>query len=280
MKHSFRLEILSALLPALYQAGQVAKSLKYVVSPEIKTPDSDIQQSTVVTVADRICQEIIFLALAEDNSNCAIYSEELKDLPADILDCFAQKHTELFFIDPIDGTENYVKGGDAYSIMGGMLNKETNLVEMSFVYFPETLTLYSAGLGEGVFKQVGFWGQTEKLPKMPSNFQHSHSIPLVKRMTHADHHKIINQTDCEITCKPGIDNCGGTLIDLLEGKHAVVIMRDFHGHDSAPVALMLRELGGFVTGEDGEDVQFSADMARIPLTVFTYNKNLRRLFAV
>ena len=192
---------------------------------------------------------------------------------------FSNDSPFVFFLDPIDGTENYIKHGDQYSIMGGIIGREPGTIFFSFVFFPESKTLYWAVKGVGVFCEQGFLGSTSAFDK-PING--AYTLPYVKRMSKTDFERINLHTDLRLVGDKtkGVDNAGGTLIDLLNGKHEVVIMRNFHGHDTAPVSLMLRELGGHVTGVDGEDVQFSSTMDRIPLVVLTYNQNLRRLFAI
>ena len=100
--------LLEALRGVLTQCGQVAIALQGHVDVEHKAADSEYQQSTAVTLADRLCQEIIMLRAAEAAPDLGIYCEELAVCPPEILDLFSGTSRYALAIDPIDGTDDYV----------------------------------------------------------------------------------------------------------------------------------------------------------------------------
>jgi 3'(2'), 5'-bisphosphate nucleotidase len=68
-----------------------------------------------VTVADRRASDIIVEGLAKSFPNDAIVTEERPSPPG----AFSGKR--LWLVDPIDGTKDYIRGGDGFSVMIGLL---------------------------------------------------------------------------------------------------------------------------------------------------------------
>lgn len=47
------------------------------------------------------------------------------------------------------------------------------------------------------------------------------------------------------------------------------MMRDYHGHDTAPASAIIKELGGVVLGIDGKPVVYEKTMARMQLVIMS-----------
>ena len=144
------LRFMAEMRLALYQAGQAARALQGQVTAEHKAPDSVHQQSTAVSLADRLCQEIILLRAHALVPEIEAHSEELDGCPDEIRALFADnRHRYALIVDPIDGTDDYLAGAPTYGQMAGLLDQETGRMACGMVHFPaEQRTLLGApGLG-------------------------------------------------------------------------------------------------------------------------------------
>jgi 3'(2'), 5'-bisphosphate nucleotidase len=85
--------------------------------------------------------------LAQQFPQDGIITEENQHSTALLFQC----HQRLWFIDPIDGTEDYINRGDHYSIMVGLLTQ--NLPQAGWVYAPAQGRLYWGGGDWGLFQR-------------------------------------------------------------------------------------------------------------------------------
>jgi len=245
-----------------------------------KSPDSPQQVSTVVTMVDLLVQDILFLHLAHQDYKFDFYSEELASIPEELKHllqgCFTKDSRYLFFLDPIDGTIEYVNQGDKYSIMGGVLDKESGRVACSFIYFPATSTYYYAIRNKGVWVQIAPGQQRIMGVSTPSRLGRPMqlSVPRYKRLLDSDF-RFFRERGLQPVAEP--HHAGGALADAaIRGAYKLVVMRDFHGHDTAPASLFFEELGGGAFGEDGNPITFPVDMRRLPVVAFSHDKILAR----
>jgi 3'(2'), 5'-bisphosphate nucleotidase len=91
------------------QAGEIVVGLRTGgLDVEMKPGDEP------VTLADRTANEWIVRGLAAAFPNDAIISEELPPSPT------ATGAPRLWWVDPIDGTKDFIRGGDGFSVMIGL----------------------------------------------------------------------------------------------------------------------------------------------------------------
>jgi 3'(2'), 5'-bisphosphate nucleotidase len=103
-------EELRAALAIVRRAGAEVHALQTgELKVEMKPGDEP------VTVADKRGSEIICDGLAQAFPNDPVISEELPPPPG------AQRSQRLWFVDPIDGTKDFIRGEDGYSVMVGLL---------------------------------------------------------------------------------------------------------------------------------------------------------------
>jgi len=103
-----------------------------------------------LTEADLKANEIICKALKELKltSNISILSEENKEVPYEI-----RKNWEYYWcIDPIDGTKEFIKKNNEFTINIALIHKDTPA--LGVVYAPALGELYYSKRGEGAFKEV------------------------------------------------------------------------------------------------------------------------------
>lgn len=64
---------------------------------------------------------------------------------------FSQTYRRLWFIDPIDGTDNFIDGGASYAVMVGQV--ENGVPQAGWIYAPVQQQLVWGGEGWGLFQQ-------------------------------------------------------------------------------------------------------------------------------
>jgi 3'-phosphoadenosine 5'-phosphosulfate (PAPS) 3'-phosphatase len=271
-------EFLHNLKQPLDQAARLALSMQAEIQGKNKNPDAPEQMSTAVTTVDLLVQDIIFLHLLHTKMQFDFYSEELASLPpemAEQLDPRQKNSNLIFFLDPIDGTEEYIAQGTKFSVMGGILDKCTGKVLCSFVFFPKSYVYMIAIRGRGVFMSEGIGlPQFRKIQR--SDLLSANETPRVapdyKRMAPQDF-AFLTEKGLELGEEP--KHAGGALMDLVfHGMYSLIIMRKFHGHDTAPASLFVEELGGGAFDENGWPIIFPADMRRMPVVTFSLNREL------
>ena len=105
-----------------------------------------------LTEADTKANEIICKRLEELYPTIPMMSEENKEVPFD-----ARKGWEYYWcIDPIDGTKEFIKKNDEFTINIALIHKDTPV--LGVVYAPAINEMYSAKKGHGAYKNA------QKLP--------------------------------------------------------------------------------------------------------------------
>jgi fructose-1,6-bisphosphatase/inositol monophosphatase family enzyme len=249
------------LRTALYQCGQVALALKGKVAREQKVADSAYQTSTSVGEVDRLCQEIILLKAYEIAPSIEIHSEELAACPPQICDLFVgNRDRYALIVDPLDGTELYFEGGIQYAHMVGVLDQETGRMECGLVYFPETAKLYYGIRGQGSFVIEGIFGPARPIePPTPGR-----TVGEIKRLRSADYEAFARAGFVLDTCE---SKSVYEQICVAEGRLGAMVMRHFHGHDTAIASVIIEEVGGLVLGPDGNPVRYEKAMPRMELII-------------
>jgi fructose-1,6-bisphosphatase/inositol monophosphatase family enzyme len=143
---------------ALRQSGAIAVALRGLVTNEGKTvaqgsggPLLQARRSAL-TVVDLLIQDVLLMAVLDSDLGGFI-------LDAEEDTAFSARHvapagcTTTLVIDPIDGTFDYLNGGDGYSICLGL--SVSGVFVFSAVYFPCADTLYLSDR-QGAFKGERF----------------------------------------------------------------------------------------------------------------------------
>jgi 3'(2'), 5'-bisphosphate nucleotidase len=121
------------------EAGKVALSMQKGVHVSEKAPGD------YVTDADKAVSRLIVAALAQRMQDDLIVSEEGDRQQA--------RSQRTWLIDPIDGTDHYMKNSRQYSVMIGLLVDGNP--HFGWVYEPTEEKLYFGGREHGAFKQEG-----------------------------------------------------------------------------------------------------------------------------
>jgi 3'(2'), 5'-bisphosphate nucleotidase len=101
-----------------------------------------------VTEADRAAELVILAALARVAPGVPVVAEEevaAGRIPA---------HEDLFFlVDPLDGTKEFIRGGDDYTVNIGLV--QAGMPRLGIVFAPATGRLHAGLVGEGAWLDEG-----------------------------------------------------------------------------------------------------------------------------
>jgi 3'(2'), 5'-bisphosphate nucleotidase len=106
------------------------------------------QDASPVTEADRAAELVILAALARAAPGVPVIAEEevaAGRIPA---------HDEIYFlVDPLDGTKEFVRGGDDYTVNIGLI--ERGIPRLGVVFAPATGRLHGGCVGDGAWLDEG-----------------------------------------------------------------------------------------------------------------------------
>jgi 3'(2'), 5'-bisphosphate nucleotidase len=146
------------LLDQIQKAGQIALTMRATVDIHEKTGPNDR-----VTTADLELSRILVKELSELYPNDTVVSEEdaeRGDIP---------QSGRVWMIDPIDGTDNYIKNDGQYSVMVGLLVDTVPV--FGFVYAPAEHASFYGGPGYGAWKRTDGQEPTKFKPLKEIQFE-------------------------------------------------------------------------------------------------------------
>lgn len=133
------LELLEACVVAARAAG--AEILKLVAAGYQVETKSDLSP---VTICDRAAEAIILNALAAAAPGVPVIAEE------EVAEGRIPAHGDTFFlVDPLDGTKEFVRGGDDYTVNIGLI--ADGVPRLGVVYQPAIDRLWGGLVGEQAF---------------------------------------------------------------------------------------------------------------------------------
>lgn len=135
--------LLDDLAEAAREAGQ---AILDIVRRGFETESK--RDSSPVTEADRAAELIILAALARAAPGVPVIAEE------EVAAGRIPDHGDTYFlVDPLDGTKEFVKGGDDYTVNIGLI--EQGAPTLGVVFAPATGRLHGGGAGLGAWVDEG-----------------------------------------------------------------------------------------------------------------------------
>jgi 3'(2'), 5'-bisphosphate nucleotidase len=143
------------------------------------------QDSSPLTLADKRANDIIEDGLNKLPVNFPILSEEGKEIPYR-----DRKHWEYFWlVDPLDGTKEFVKKNDEFTVNIALIHKNTPA--LGVVYVPALDVCYWAKQDEGAFKDG------EKLPIKTAELRNTYKIVVSRSHMSDETQRFIDAIDKE-----------------------------------------------------------------------------------
>lgn len=138
-------DLAEALVPAAIEAG---RAILEVRAGNVAV--SHKADSSPVTEADRAAEAIILRHLAKVAPGVPVVAEEAVE--AGTLPTVGR---EFFLVDPLDGTKEFVKGGDDFTVNIALVRDHVPVV--GIVLAPAADTLYAGVLGKGAWRAEAFF---------------------------------------------------------------------------------------------------------------------------
>jgi 3'(2'), 5'-bisphosphate nucleotidase len=217
---------------ALHGSG-IAVDLKYDDSP--------------VTQADREANALIVGELAAAFPADAILSEELPDDGSRI------GRPRVWMVDPLDGTKDFIRGREGFSVMIGLLDGATPA--LGVVYQPMTDKLYYATRGGGAFLARG-GGAAERIHV--SDVRVASQIRMVASKSHRSETIDRVRAELGISDELNVGSVGLKLGLIAEGLRDLYVNPAGHSKlwDACGPEAILVEAGGRLTDVRGEPLDY------------------------
>ncbi|WP_321391174.1 inositol monophosphatase family protein [Emcibacter sp.] len=196
----------------------------------------DKSAGEMVTIADIEAERQLTRLLGDLYPGAVIAGEEsLADHPERIKDIV--EADLAFLIDPVDGTNNFIRGNDRFAMMVVALQKGE--VIAGWIYLPVSDVMADAELGSGALLN----GVKPTLPKPPADISKQIGAAHIKRMP--DDLKEMARENLKKFLKNSPAFCAGyDYVSLLQGKkHFSVYFRTLPW-DHLPGSFLLKQAGG------------------------------------
>jgi len=202
------------------------------------------QDSSPVTEADRAAELIILAALARAAPGVPVIAEEevaAGRIPA---------HDETYFlVDPLDGTKEFIRGGDDYTVNIGLI--ENGAPKLGVVFAPATGRLHGGCVGDGAWVE-----EAERRAPITTRVRGE----LTTAVASKSH---LNQATIDYL-EAAVGNCGYVSIGsslkfciVAEGKADIYPRAAPTSEwDTAAGHAVLLAAGGLVDGPDGEPLRY------------------------
>ena len=202
------------------------------------------RDSSPVTEADRAAELIILAALARAAPGVPVIAEE--EVAAGRIP--AHKDT-YFLVDPLDGTKEFIRGGDDYTVNIGLI--ESHKPKLGVVFAPATGRLHGGCVGQGAWVEDGG-------PRTPISTR-----PRGELTTAVASKSHLNQATIDYL-EAAVGNCGYVSIGsslkfciVAEGQADIYPRASPTSEwDTAAGHAVLLAAGGIVDGPDGEPLRY------------------------
>lgn len=239
------------------RAGQAIMKI-YETNFQVETK----QDNSPLTLADKTANEMIVHGLKENFPDYAILSEESKD------DKSRLSNHNCFIVDPLDGTKEFVKKNDQFTVNIGLSHQHKPI--FGVIYVPVTRQLYYAYKSLGAYVENLVTGEVNKL--VVSN--HTHNLIMVGSKSHAsekeenlkkEHHTLILKT---ISAGSSLKGCM-----IAEGKADVYYRFGLTCEwDTAAMHCIVEEAGGIFRQMDNSEMMYNRENTLNEKGFFIVNK--------
>lgn len=200
----------------------------------------------VVTVADRAVEMQLAPRLAALRPGSRVVGEE--GVAANPALLHGLHEGEVWIVDPIDGTANFIAGRDSFALMVALLRGGEALA--SWMYFPVSHALAVAARGQGAYLDGARLRVPPRHPARPSALR-----GIVKTGFIPPPHQDVMEARAQAQVRervPGTQSACGDYVNYAKGEVDFGLYWRMLPWDHAPGALLLTEAGGRVARADGK----------------------------
>ncbi len=255
-------KLLQQLIQIIKDAGDI--SLKYY-----KNLDRDYSKDSFpTTIADKAISDFLYPRL-KDILDVPILDEER----VDSLDRL--KSSEVWVVDPIDGTKDFIEETGDFSIMVALV--KDNQPILSLIYKPTDDIMYVAEKNKGAYKLTG--RQEERVKLKVSMTEELGQFVIVNSRFHISDvvKKFINQVGIKKNIAMG--SMGLKMATIAEGRANLYISdtNKTGEWDSATGVLLLQEAGGVVVDLAGNELLFNKEIPKNTNGIIACSNNIEEI---
>lgn len=271
-------EISERLFEASIAAGVVAKAMQkdiYNEGKEVAAIHGEDQEHYEMrqakTKVDVMVQDMLLLAVRKYAQKISLDVEEESCYPF----LFAQEGKHTLIIDPIDGTLQYIRQKDTYSICSALIYEQE--IMLAIVYFPakNILYFYEASQGAKVYENVdqcSFQDGKELVinkRSMPDyGYKNDRVAAATLQLFQAFGLQIIDDKSCD---------CPSALIQCLQGEAACYLSDTRNIRDILMGAILSKTKQGAAYDLQGNALRWPAK-GRVPFAIFTmFPKEIQKI---
>ncbi len=197
-----------------------------------------------VTEADRAAELIILAALARAAPGVPVVAEE--EVAAGRIPAIGDTY---FLVDPLDGTKEFVRGGDDYTVNIGLISNGTPV--LGAVFAPARGTLHAGVVGQGAWMEDGDGRRPIRTRERGS------SIAAVASKSHFNQPTADYLADAVGECDYVAVGSSLKLCIVAEGRADIYPrLSPTSEWDTAAGHAVLLAAGGLVDGPDGETLRY------------------------
>jgi fructose-1,6-bisphosphatase/inositol monophosphatase family enzyme len=211
--------------------------------------DGEIDTKTgpmdLVTIADVEAEYYLQERIPKVVANAVVAGEESVSRGEFDLDALSSYQDQpIFIVDPIDGTNNFVKGSDIFCVMVAML--EHGVCTKAWIYNVITDQMTSATLGEGAYMDdTPIYVSAEKAVVSEisgyASLRHLDSVTKAQFIAQRDNLIMLNSLSC----------AGHEYLNVAHGLQDYTILSRLKPWDHLPGVLICQEAGGYAAKWDG-----------------------------
>lgn len=221
--------------------GMLQEVAAQIITPQFRSLDDDevFEKSPgdLVTVADRQAEQELTTRLRDAFPGAVVIGEEATAADPALLDGLAEPD-QLFLIDPIDGTRNYVNGHDDHAVMVAEVHRGETV--RSWIWQPMHQQAFVAERGGGLWRN----GERVQRPISPADPARWVGV--------APHSATLNEVEHGLApVRTAAWCCGVDYPRLAVGETDYLIYRGSKPWDHLPGILMVNEVGGVARRIDG-----------------------------
>lgn len=198
----------------------------------------------LVTIADRESEALLTKGLMELLPASVVLGEEEAARHPDILQRLNEE-ADLWLVDPLDGTSNFVEGKPCFSVMVALLRRGETVA--SWMLDPLTGKLAVAERGSGAYlegERISTSRDTPAISTLRGAVLTRFLPPVVRSEIESRAHRVGQVL-------PGLRCAGHEYPEIAKGVQHFALFWRMEPWDHAPGALFIREAGGWVARLDG-----------------------------
>jgi fructose-1,6-bisphosphatase/inositol monophosphatase family enzyme len=240
-------EFYDLLVPRMFEVASYQTMMCGKVDNLGKNAQNNVTQTEIhsaLTYLDQFTQDYLLVPIYQQWPDLVPLVEEDTGLKRNKL---KNKSDYALILDPIDGTDFYLKGEQDYSMMLGLMHK--GKMELALICYPENGLIFASIKGQGAWIHNKY-GSISALPDIAAVEQDYASVSCHYRFTKEPYKTLsskLNRAGYTLTTNgDGFGTNATGILRIAKGESCAFIGPHMALHDFSIPAFVIQELGGVV----------------------------------